>query len=333
MIKLAYLIPFIVKNGGNSNHQANQQINQQGSTSSQTQDNNQTNLQTNIQENVQENMQIPNMSISPLEMEFIKINNTTIRLYHTGSYWDNVRYFNNFPPLLRGTNYQQDKLDLFMGKVISTSSFNEHIYRKSNLNNFITFNLHKCNSFYNYPVLFNNTYEIRFFQADEIYSNSTSLSLIDLLNKMIRQRIPGPYVSAVKTIIAEKSNQFLGDGNLNKIIRDEFTNYLINGHIRPIGPVNIYTYHGFTIIYVRFMDVFLDDPNLFQRFYILDSRGQLKIEADAEIERIYRAWHRFASLKETKKMVERDCNLFVNWQDDNQLNLNFTNQYFIAQNK
>lgn len=57
-------------------------------------------------------------------MEFIKINNTIIRLFHAGSYWDNVRYFNNFPPLLRGTSYHQDRLDLFMSKVISTSSFN-----------------------------------------------------------------------------------------------------------------------------------------------------------------------------------------------------------------
>ena len=60
-----------------------------------------------------------------------------------------------------------------------------------------------------------------------------ALCLIDLVNQMIHQRIPSPYISTVRTIIAEKSNQFLRDGNLIKIIHDEFANHLLTGKIRP----------------------------------------------------------------------------------------------------
>ena len=61
------------------------------------------------------------------ELEFFKLHDTTLRLFRTGSYWDNVRYFNRFPPLLKNSSYQQDRIDLFMSKAITTSSFNEYI--------------------------------------------------------------------------------------------------------------------------------------------------------------------------------------------------------------
>ena len=78
------------------------------------------------------------------------------------------------------------------------------------------------------------------------------------------------------------------------------------------------------------MDRFLDDPNLYQRLYILDSKGQISIAVNVAEARIHEAWHRFTRLNVTGKLISRYLNLFSNWREDNRLNLNIINQHLIA---